>query len=498
MLKKTTQQGSILVIAILFIAIAIVVFGGWYWWQHRSFERGRVISSRYEPTELLSSNRNLFPGVQIETLEEQWDEYVIAAQYPGTENNEVDQHVFAFVRQRVNSFMEQALDRPSTAEWRDEMQITFATFGLAPNLLSVKFDVNEYFSDNANSATNLITKAYDLNSGKELRLADFFETDEDYLTKLSDLGRISLEADDDVADKSLIENAIAPKPNNFKAFTFDEDSLTIYIPAGKVSSYVHLIDIPYSQLQSSLAPLITDHFESDEAIANASSRINEINSPTEPIVAPEIKIESSVETCLNPVALTFDDGPHRDHTVQELKILREKNVVGSFFLLGNQVIAYPGLVNLISEEGHELGNHSWDHAQLTRLGAVGVQDEISKTQEAIKNATGVEPILFRPPYGLNNKTVQDQAGMAVIMWSIDPQDWRYRDTETVINKVVDKTKTGDIILLHSTHQSTVDAIPEIIDKLREKGYCFVKVSELLGLHEDPAVSAGQVFRKRPE
>ncbi|MFC1721710.1 hypothetical protein ACFL0Z_02235, partial [Patescibacteria group bacterium] len=165
-----SKRGLLLVI--LFIVIAVAAIGGWYWWQQ--MRPGEVTSSRYNPTEYETSNSNLFPDVQIEQDNQMFDEYVIAVQYPKTKNDQVNSDINEFVKQTIDDFKTEADKRPQVNEWDDELHVTFVTSGLAPNVLSVKFYVNEYFTDNTAPVDNIVTKLYDLNKGESLELSDIF------------------------------------------------------------------------------------------------------------------------------------------------------------------------------------------------------------------------------------------------------------------------------------------------------------------------------------
>jgi peptidoglycan/xylan/chitin deacetylase (PgdA/CDA1 family) len=181
------------------------------------------------------------------------------------------------------------------------------------------------------------------------------------------------------------------------------------------------------------------------------------------------------------VALTFDDGPHPVLTLQLLEILKRYHVRATFFVLGERVKLYPWTLQKIAEEGHEIGNHSYSHPSLDRLSNEQIENEISRTQEIIKNTIGIEPSLFRPPYGAYHHNASEICGehqLKIVLWSVDPQDWLYRDENHVYEYVTHHVKNGSIILCHDIHSTTVYAIPQIIESLLEQGYEFKTVSEI--------------------
>lgn len=185
------------------------------------------------------------------------------------------------------------------------------------------------------------------------------------------------------------------------------------------------------------------------------------------------------------IALTFDDGPHPVHTPKLLDILKASGVKATFYVLGRSVDAYPDIAKRIVAEGHEIANHSWSHPALSKLGAASVQREIDKTTEVIRKVTGVTPRTMRPPYGATNarlnKRMDEEFGLKVIMWSVDPLDWKYRNSARVTSEIVSKTQPGGIVLAHDIHATTVAAMPEAIRGLKAKGFRFVTVTELLAM-----------------
>ena len=185
------------------------------------------------------------------------------------------------------------------------------------------------------------------------------------------------------------------------------------------------------------------------------------------------------------IALTFDDGPHATLTPRLLDILKEKGIKVTFFVLGECVVANPAVLQRAAAEGHEIGNHSWDHKAFTKGGGSGVASEINQTNAAIENAIGRKPVLVRPPYGATNaaitKRLNEEYGLKVIMWDVDPLDWKVRNSAHVKEEILKATRPGSIVLSHDIHPTTIDAMAETNDALKEKGFKFVTVSELIAM-----------------
>ncbi len=183
------------------------------------------------------------------------------------------------------------------------------------------------------------------------------------------------------------------------------------------------------------------------------------------------------------VALSYDDGPNSRFTPRLVELLEREHVPATFFWLGEQVEYYPSVAQLVAEKGFEIGNHTFDHSNPTKLSTEKLHEQISSTQEIIRQTTNVTPVLFRPPYGSVNAVVRRVAhdfGLDLVLWSLDTEDWRSGMTrERIIETVLDKIRPGDIILMHDRNSRTIDATQELVPLLREQGYCFVTVSALL-------------------
>lgn len=187
------------------------------------------------------------------------------------------------------------------------------------------------------------------------------------------------------------------------------------------------------------------------------------------------------ERLINPkkkmVALTFDDGPG-PYTDRLLDCLKKNQSVATFFLVGRSIPNYKGTVKKMYELGCEIGNHTWDHPQLTSLSASGIQSQLDNTNSQIRAITGHNATLVRPPYGAYNSSVAANANAPLILWSIDTLDWKTRNAQNTINVVMNEVKDGSVILMHDIHSPSVDAAEILIPKLIDAGYQLVTVSEL--------------------
>ncbi|MEU5266187.1 polysaccharide deacetylase family protein [Amycolatopsis sp. NPDC021455] len=179
------------------------------------------------------------------------------------------------------------------------------------------------------------------------------------------------------------------------------------------------------------------------------------------------------------VALTFDDGPGPD-TAKLLDTLARFDAHATFFVVGQNATYNADLIRKEAAAGHEIGNHSWNHPDLRQLSPDQIHDQIGRTDRAVTDAVGHPPTVIRPPYGAINDDVRAAADRPMILWSVDTLDWKFHDSAKVAQTVLDKTKPGDIVLLHDIHPTSVDAVPDILTGLKEQGYTFVTVSQLFG------------------
>lgn len=179
------------------------------------------------------------------------------------------------------------------------------------------------------------------------------------------------------------------------------------------------------------------------------------------------------------VALTFDDGPSPKYTPLLLDGLKERNVRATFFLLGKNVKENQELVQRMQAEGHLLGNHTYNHVQLNKIPETTARQEILKTNNEIYEATGKYPEYMRPPYGAWKKNMELCVEMLPVFWDIDTLDWKSQNVDAILKAAGEEPEDGSIILMHDEYQTSVEAALLLINRLKEKGYEFVTVDELI-------------------
>lgn len=224
------------------------------------------------------------------------------------------------------------------------------------------------------------------------------------------------------------------------------------------------------------------------------------------------------------IAITFDDGPHGVNTPKILDMLKEKNVKVTFFLIGENISSQSrkDIIKRAHDEGHELANHSYNHPNFKNISAEEIKEQLNKTDALIREAAGVTPILFRPPYGSYNQSISQQSEKAIVLWSIDSRDWehisaanvkKYAEANGITEEaakdilideilfkgtskeksIVSQLRHGSIILFHDIHPYSGEAVAKLIDYLKQSGeYELLTVSQLIET-EQRSPAAGDVY-----
>jgi polysaccharide deacetylase family sporulation protein PdaB len=205
--------------------------------------------------------------------------------------------------------------------------------------------------------------------------------------------------------------------------------------------------------------------------------------PTPP--PPLVYLAAHGNVNLHEIALTFDDGPAQNYTEEVLGVLRRYHIPATFFMLGIWVQRYPDLARAVVAAGDAIGDHTWNHLDLTQLTASEIRQQLTNTRTIIQKVTGVTAYLFRPPYEAFNRQVLDIAHslkLSTILWNVDPSDWARPGVSAIVNNILTNTHNGSIILMHDgggDRSQTVTALPTIIGRLQKRGFTFVTIPQML-------------------
>ncbi|WP_057914191.1 polysaccharide deacetylase family protein [Peribacillus muralis] len=386
----------------------------------------------------------------------------------------IDKQLEAYIKKEIKDY---EMKWKSSDVKASELNLTYTILHFSKQTFTISFDKYEQVEGKKHSESKIFT--YDIPSEQKLSLENIFAPDTDYLSVLSEIVFEELTArEEDSISKSLIKKEKRLTAANFDSFSIFKDTLVFYVKTDD-STKVRTIAINKELFKDSLL----DSYQSKEL---NEDRVKEWQPKHIVAKLPE---KQWIDPAKKVIALTFDDGPHPSHTMSILKVLEKHDAHATFFVLGNRVQHYPEVLHKMLEQGNEIGNHSWDHPQLTRLDNGKVKGQIQSTQNAIDKATGSKPKMIRPPYGaINDNVREDMDDLKVVLWDIDPEDWKYRNEKKIVNKVMSKAKDGKVILMHDIYQTSAAAAGKIIQQLHDKGYQMVTISELEKVQKDRELS----------
>ena len=392
----------------------------------------------------------------------------VSIEYPITENEKINRLISESIDKIDRDFQNTVLlatvfDKPMTETIG--YQVTHNTSEALSIVVNIKQDMN-----GAHPASMTQFWTFDKKSGEVVGLADFTEQSDEAAEAIISAAKDNIsqtikqrqqpEIDlNEIINKEALSNFIITNNGNSLAWPLGQASL---LP----SSYGELtITVPISSVSKYLQNPTARKFA---------------NIP-KPAEKPKPAPAAPTPTVANKtIALTFDDGPG-PYTEKLLDILDKYDAKATFFLIGSKVSARANTLRSIQARGHQLGNHSWSHPELPKLSVDQIAGEIDRTNEAIRQATGVKPSILRPPYGAVNGVVLEQLrlrNMSSILWSVDTRDWADRNSQIVCSRAVAGARPGAVILMHDIHQTSVNAVPCILSSLKQQGYSFVTIQRL--------------------
>ncbi|WP_342510800.1 polysaccharide deacetylase family protein [Sporosarcina sp. FSL K6-1522] len=368
--------------------------------------------------------------------------------YPESLHSPFNDEVLAYVNAAKKHFITE-LEKQKKRDRQGKLSISFETLSHSSGNYSFVLINEQTIGDTPKS---IDVQSFHLNTetGESLAIEHVITSEPQTLENLSTIIQNKLKEDPllkDALSPDDVQAYTAPIISNFKNFAITDESLIFYFDEDTFTA-------------ASVGPPI---------VAIPLTEVNDL-------LAESFKIiDRSNE---KQVALTFDDGPDPIITTQILETLNKYNAKATFFMLGNMAEKNPDTAKAVKDAGHELGNHSWSHPILTKLGPEAIRNEVNNTTATIENATGGKVTVFRPPYGAVNASVREQIGLPVIMWDVDTLDWKHRNANQLLTYVKNQTKAGSIVLMHDIHQSTADGLDAVMAYLQSEGYTFVTISEM--------------------
>ena len=368
------------------------------------------------------------------TVIEEHQNIVLAINNPVTGINHLDKKIDNYITDEYNNFINN-FDKIEVLNEKAELNIDY-TYDIINNRF---YSICLFKTITAfwlpNSISEVKTFVYDSKDKKMVNIYDLVSDKEQF--------------------NSIIKKYLSSYQDltDIKSFALTDDKIIFYFNEDtKVTSF----DINYEDLPLTFK-LKNKNLEKDIPTYKQTDKVID---PTKPVVA-----------------LTFDDGPSK-YTNEIVEVLDKYNACATFFILGNKVPIYEKtLINLI-KKGNEIGNHSYNHKWLTKLNNENLQEQITKTQNIIKDRLNYEPKYLRPTYGSINKRIRNNTNLEIVLWNVDTLDWKIKNSSKIVKRTISKVKNGDIILMHDTHERTLEAVKKIIPELQKQGYQFVTISEL--------------------
>lgn len=257
---------------------------------------------------------------------------------------------------------------------------------------------------------------------------------------------------------------------------------------GVIDKYIKKAPVEAINKDSQKTPVDAVNKDSQKTSVEAANKDIQKSS----VEATKSKGERKIDVKKPMVALTFDDGPHLKYTMQIQESLKKYNGLATFFVLGSRAEKYKNVIKSLSENGNQIGNHTYDHKRLTKLSNKDITNDLTKTNNILQDITSIKPSLMRPTYGSINNNVKFYSNAPLILWSIDTLDWKTKNEKMIVKEVTENVKDGDIILMHDIYKATAIASETIIRELSSRGYQLVTIDELYAARGIELVS-GKVY-----
>ncbi len=395
--------------------------------------------------------------------------------YPETEVAALNKEINKWIVETVEKYTAEAHQRPET-ETAAELTVSYESYYADETTASII--LTGTFISPFMAHPEDIVKTFNVNLEKKklFEIGELF-ADEQRKTFIDTVVKKAGIRSEDM-DENILDNGY-----------LTEDSLIVVLERGKylpMSDGTKTVEFKYEDIENLLKRPFEDNLPEKE---------------TEEVVDSPVTPGENDKRVIDPdkpmVALTFDDGPSA-HTDRLLDIFARYGGKGTFFVVGNLIDGRKNTVKRIVREGHEIGNHSWNHRQLTNLTSEEITDQIMMTRAKIYDTVGIDSLIMRPPYGACNDTVKAvgaRVGVSFVNWSVDTLDWKSKNATAVRKEIMSCVSDGAIILCHDLHKTTVDAMETVIPELIEKGYQLVTVTELME-YSEKTLEAGKMYYRQ--
>ena len=396
---------------------------------------------------------------------ESTDNYDLKIDYPDVENKKIKKKIDEYVKKQKDDFL-------NNVKAVEDIEQPKYDFNLSVNVNDYKDITHVYMLTFAYTGgshyTRDDTSLYYDNKTKEFVDLKYFFKDEESFKKLSSIAYYYvLKLEDKTFDELWVKRGTDPTIDNYRHFNFKDEGLEILFPPYQIASWADgeiKITIPYEEINDLLKEEYRNTSKEEEVVS----------------IIPEVRDLTKYQD-KKLIAFTFDDGPSETNTNYLLDNLDKYDAKVTFFVLGSRVNINKETIKRAYLEGNDIGSHTYNHRNLNLLSDVALMDEVKKTNEAIKDVIGTSPTLLRPPYGNLTDHGKELANMSIVLWNIDPLDWKYKDKNRVAQEIIEHAHDGAIVLVHDIYKSSVDGALLAMEELQKQGYAFVTINEMAQL-----------------
>lgn len=396
---------------------------------------------------------------------ESTDNYDLKIDYPDVENKEIKKKIDEYVKEQKDNFL-------NNVKAVENIEQPKYDFNLSVNVNDYKDITHVYMLTFAYTGgahyTRDDTSLYYDNKTKEFVDLKYFFKDEESFKKLSSIAYYYvLKLEDKKFDELWVKRGTDPTIDNYRHFNFKDEGLEILFPPYQIASWADgeiKITIPYEEINDLLKEEYRNTSKEEEVVS----------------IIPEVRDLTKYQD-KKLIAFTFDDGPSEINTNYLLDNLDKYDAKVTFFVLGSRVNSNKETIKRAYLEGNDIGSHTYNHRNLNLLSDVALMDEVKKTNEAIKGVIGKSPTLLRPPYGNLTDHGKELANMSIVLWNIDPLDWKYKDKNRVAQEIIEHAHDGAIVLVHDIYKSSVEGALLAMEELQKQGYAFVTINEMAQL-----------------
>lgn len=426
-MKLSTLNLLLSLLFISFLSLFFVLFHNYQ--KTQLVEANEPTPKKVTNTTAIHKKQSSYKNIQIVTEQSTVNRYTL--RYPETPDAKVN----AAIKKKVYASRDAYL---KSGHYAFSMKLTISK---SNQYNTFSFKNTEQLAPNQKEKTSTRFITYDSKQQKIVTLHDLLTKTE--LLRLSRLSSYALQQKNVPLQRA--NKVTSPQWKNFSNFSLSENNIKIYYAPNTISKRASSISIPLKSVR---------HVPTEKPISSLQSTGKRV------------------------VALTFDDGPHPKNTPEILATLKKHNATATFYMLGNLAQQHPSIVKDVFKAGHEIGNHSYGHENLSTLSSKNALKNIQQTNAILQNITGFEPLTVRPPYGARNVAMEKQLQQPIALWNVDTLDWKTRNGKTTFQRIKDAVHSGCVILMHDIQPSSAKELDKILTYLDRKGYSYVTMSQL--------------------